>query len=371
MFQNDSNWLPTDGLTLPQRYFVSDEIFQEETKRLFHKQWFCVGRRERLSKPGDYFLADVAGESLIISLDDNATPRAVFNVCRHRGSRLTTEPNGEFAHCRIRCPYHRWTYNCEGNLLAAPNMSDDFCSDDWPLRVARLEEWQGFLFVNLADDPTPIEEAFAPHWHQLDPWRTAELQNAHREEYELTTNWKMVFQNFNECYHCRSVHPGLDDLSPVTDCSNDFNEGPFLGGPMQLTAESMTTDGSLTASPIRTLTDEQRRRVYYYTMLPNMMFGMHPDFVVAWRIEPGSPSQTKIIAEWLYEPEALQQSGFDPQRAIDFWDRTNRQDWDICQSSYEGVESKAYQPGPWSTSESIPMNFDRSVLAVLEGHTES
>jgi len=140
---------------------------------------------------------------------------------------------------------------------------------------------------------------------------------------------------------------------------------------MQLSAESMTTDGRLTAPPIRSLTDEQKRRVYYYTMLPNMMFGMHPDFVVAWRIEPRTPSQTKVIAEWLYEPEALQQADFDPQRSIDFWDRTNRQDWEICQSSYEGVRSKAYQPGPWSSSESIPMNFDRSVLAVLERKSES
>ena len=357
---------PREGMTLPQRFFVCPDLFRKETERLFHASWFCVGRREQLAAPGDYFLADVAGENLIVTIDDQHVPHAYFNVCRHRGCRLTTEQHGQFSHCRIRCPYHRWTYDCQGELLAAPNMSEDFKSEEWPLHVVKLAQWQGFLFVNLAENPVPIEEAFAPFWHQLTPWRTTDLQVAHGQEYELATNWKMIFQNFNECYHCRSVHPGLDDLSPVEGCSNEFNKGPFLGGPMQLSSESMTLDGRRTAPTIRTLDDDQKQRVYYYTMLPNMMFAMHPEYVLAWRIEPQGPGQTKITAQWLYEPEALQQPDFDPQRAVDFWDRTNRQDWDICQTSYAGVQSKAYRPGPWSTSESIPRAFDESVLDVLQ-----
>lgn len=369
--ENDQVVEPIDGMTLPQRYFVSEELFREEKARIFHSQWFCVGRRQQLNQTGDYFLADVAGESLIITIDENHSLRAMFNVCRHRGCRLATAADGQFSHSRIRCPYHRWTYDCQGELLAAPNMPDDFRADEWPLQSAEIVEWQGFLFVHLAEEPQPIDEAFAPFWRQFDAWRMQELVVAHSEVYDLATNWKMVFQNFNECYHCRSVHPGLDDLSPVTDCSNDFSAGPFLGGPMQLSAESMTTDGKRTAEPIRTLDDQQKQRVYYYTMIPNMMYGLHPDFVVAWRIEPQGPSHTKIIAQWLYEPEAIQQPDFDPQPAIEFWDRTNRQDWDICQSSYEGVCSMAYRPGPWSDSESIPRAFDQSVLELLRNSAES
>ena len=364
---DDALEAPQEGMTLPQRYFVSDEIFAEETGRLFHGDWFCLGRRDQLSSPGDFFLADVAGESVIVTLDAEGKPRAVFNVCRHRGSRLTEEAAGRFAHCRIRCPYHRWTYDCGGSLLAAPNMQDDFDVGDWPLHSVELASWQGFLFVNLSATPRPIAESFAPYWNQLDPWRASELRVAHQEEYDLATNWKMVFQNFNECYHCRSIHPGLDELSPVQDCSNDFTEGRFLGGPMQLSAESMTSDGKCTAPTIGSLDEKQRRRVYYYTLLPNLMLGLHPDFVIAWRLEPKSPSKTRIIAQWLYEPEAIRRVDFDAGPAVSFWDKTNRQDWAICQSSYLGVASKAYRPGPWSTSESIPRSFDRSVLDALDG----
>ncbi|MEO1529485.1 MAG: aromatic ring-hydroxylating dioxygenase subunit alpha [Planctomycetota bacterium] len=362
---NERNQVPQDGMTLPQHFFVSEEIFEQETKSLFQGDWFCIGRREQLNQPGDYFLADVVGESLIVTLDSEGQLQAMYNVCRHRGSRLATEPRGAFSHCRIRCPYHRWTYDCAGELLAAPNMAEEFQVADWPLRHVTVDVWEGFVFINLANDPPPIATAFEAFWEQLSPWSTGDLVVAHEEKYELATNWKMVYQNFNECYHCRSVHPGLDELSPVEDCSNDFSEGPFLGGPMQLSSESMTIDGKRTAPVIRTLDEARKHRVYYYTLLPNMLFGLHPDFVLAWRLEPRSPGSTKITAQWLYEPEAIASPGFDPRPAIEFWDRTNRQDWDICQSSYQGVCSRGYQPGPWSTSESIPKSFDRSVLAAL------
>lgn len=366
MMNDETFQRPVDGMTLPQHFFVSEEIFARETDRLFHSGWYCVGRRDQLLGPGQYFLAEVAGESLIVTLGADHHLHAAFNLCRHRGSRLATDSAGEFSHCRIRCPYHRWTYDCDGKLLAAPNMPDSFQKDEWSLRTAVIDVWQGFLFVNLAGNPQPIEDAFRPFWNQLSDWRTSELKVAHQEEYELETNWKMVFQNFNECYHCRSVHPGLEELSPVDDCSNDFSHGPFLGGPMRLSSESMTTNGKRTADVIQSLPEDKRDRVYYYTLLPNMLFAMHPDFVLAWRIHPRSPSQTTITAQWLYESDAMQHPDFDPGSAIEFWDQTNRQDWEICQSSYEGIRSKAYAPGPWSPRESIPQSFDRSVLDALE-----
>ena len=358
---------PSNSMTLPRRFFVSEEIFAEESERLFRSGWFCVGRREQLARPGDYFLADVAGEKLIVTLDSEGEPQALFNVCRHRGTRLATERSGEFTHCRIRCPYHRWTYDCNGRLLAAPNMDgrSQFALADWPLHKAAIADWQGFLFVNLAHDPQQITAAFSSFWDHLNPWRTADLRVAHRENYELDTNWKMVFENFNECYHCLSVHPGLNELSPVDQCTNDFSEGPFLGGPMQLAAESMTTTGRRTAPAIRTLDEQRQQRVYYFTLLPNMMFAMHPDCVLTWRLQPQGPGQTRIVTEWLYEPETIETPGFDAGPAIEFWDQTNRQDWAICQSSYAGVSSTAYRPGPWSPSESVPRAFDRSVLTAL------
>ena len=369
---NDHNEQPVQGSTLPGRYFTSDEIFATETARLFHDRWFCVGRREQLARAGDFFLAEVAGESLIIAIDEQDGLRALLNVCRHRGTRLVGDERGHFAGAHIRCPYHRWTYRCDGRLIAAPNMDEraDFACDDWPLHTAEIAEWEGFLLVNLSPSPQPVEQAFAAFYDRLRPWRVAELRVAHREDYDVATNWKMVFENFNECYHCPSVHPGLNEMSPVSECSNDFTTGPFLGGPMELAAESMTTTGQRAAAVIHTLEGADSRRVYYYTLLPNMLFALHPDFVIAWRLEPRSSQRTGIVALWLFEPEAMAEPDFDPAPAIEFWDTTNRQDWEICQQSRRGVQSGAYRPGPWSPRESIPRAFDEEVLRILGNGSE-
>jgi Rieske 2Fe-2S family protein len=364
---NESSEEPVSGKTLPRRYFTSDEVFATETARLFHDRWFCVGRRGQLAKPGDYFLADVAGESLIISLDEQQQLHAPSNVCRHRGTQLVSNSEGHLPACRVQCRYHRWTYHCDGRLIAAPNMDEqpDFDRGDWPLHTAQIAEWEGFLLVNLSPAPQSVQSAFAPFYERLRPWRVSELRVAHREKYDVATNWKMIFENFNECYHCPSVHPGLNEMSPVDACTNDFAEGPFLGGPMELAAESMTTTLRLAAPVIGTLDRADARRVYYYTLLPNMLFALHPDFVIAWRLEPRSSRQTRVVAEWLFEPETMASPDFDPTPAVDFWDTTNRQDWAICQQSRQGVESKAYQPGPWSSRETMSQAFDAEVLRVL------
>ena len=368
MVAKTGNQRARDGFTLPGDYFTSDEMFDRERQRLFHGGWYCVGRREQLSEAGDYFQETVVGEQLLVTLNQDEQLRAFYNVCRHRGTRLANEPSGRFRNCRIMCPYHRWTYDCDGRLLTAPAMDrqPDFDSEDWPLREVAIGEWAGFLFVNLAEQPVPIQESFGPFWNRLEAWRGAELRIAHREEYELATNWKLVFQNFSECYHCLSVHPGLNDLSPVTSCENDFTEGPFLGGPMQLVKGSMTMSGEMCAPPIRTLDDIDRRRVYYYTLLPSLLLAPHPDFLVAWRIQPRAPDSTRIECYWLFEPETMREPGFDPSGAVQFWDQTNRQDWQICQSSYEGIRSRAYMPGPWSPDESVPRAFDREIVRILE-----
>ena len=359
------------GLTLPAAYFTSEEIYAEEREKIFGTSWFYIGRANRLAQPGDFFLAEVADESLIVTVGDDGQARAFFNVCRHRGTRLCAEPGGQFEHGKIRCPYHQWTYDCQGSLVAAPRMDEgrSFNRSEWSLLRAGLAEWEGFLFVNLAPEPEPITDSFAPHWNRLRTWRVSELQTAHRETYELKTNWKLIFHNFNECYHCLSIHPGLNDRSPVRSGTNDFIEGRFLGGPMNLTAESMTMSGARCAPLIRDLADDDHRRVYYYTLMPNMLLALHPDFVVAWQLQPTAPGRTTIHCDWLFEPETIAQPDFDPSDGVEFWDQTNRQDWEVCQRSYVGVRSRAYSPGPWAPNEVIPQAFDQELLRSM-GHEQ-
>ena len=149
--------------TLPGRYYTSPEIFAEEVERIFTRRWVCVGRAAELPDPGDYFLADVAGESVIVLRDQGGTLRAHYNVCRHRGTRLCEERRGRLSET-IQCPYHAWTYTLDGQLIGAPHMSEveGFHKRDYPLRSPALAEWEGFLLINLAPDPEPFAQVFAP-----------------------------------------------------------------------------------------------------------------------------------------------------------------------------------------------------------------
>src|SRR4029077_13343839 len=226
--------------TLPQQYFVSPEIFAEEQKRIFAGQWVLVGHHSDIAKPGDYFVADVvppspdsgvAKESLIIVHDKNGKVHSFYNVCRHRGTRLCEEENGHLS-AAIQCPYHAWTYGLDGRLIGAPHMDEvaGFDKADYSLHTANLALWEGFVFVNLADAPTPLENVFAPLAGKFSHWNLPQLRSAKRIEYDVRANWKLIFENYSECYHCPGVHPALSKLTPYDAAQNDLADGPFLGG---------------------------------------------------------------------------------------------------------------------------------------------
>src|SRR5213596_2874631 len=234
--------------TLPQRYFVSPEIFAEELQKIFANHWVLVGHQSQLAELGDYFLAEVAGESLIVTKDQRSTIRGFYNVCRHRGSRLCEEQNGHVA--AIQCPYHAWTYALDGRLLGAPHMDETprFNKAEYPLKPARLGLWEGFIFLNLADSPAPLEEWFAPLAGKFSRWNLAALRSAKRIEYDVRANWKLIFENYSECYHCLGVHPELSKISPYDSAENDLTEGPFLGGFMRIANDkSLTKSGNACA----------------------------------------------------------------------------------------------------------------------------
>src|SRR5258705_5084817 len=166
--------------TLPQRYSVSPEIFGEELQKIFPSNWVLVGHQGQLAEPGDYFLAEVAGESLIVVKDQRSTIRAFYNVCRHRGARLCEQRNGHAA--TIQCPYHAWTYALDGRLLGAPHMDETpgFNKAEYPLKPVRLGLWEGFIFLNLADASASIEKWFEPLGEKFSPWNLTALRSAER-----------------------------------------------------------------------------------------------------------------------------------------------------------------------------------------------
>jgi Rieske 2Fe-2S family protein len=361
--------LPGQVRTLPRAYYTSEAVFREEADRIFARRWVCVGRAEQIAGPGDYFLAEVAGESLIVVRDKQEGPRAFFNVCRHRGTRLCEEPSGRL-NGTIQCPYHGWTYGLDGRLLGAPHMSETegFDPADFPLHGAALGAWDGFLFVNLEPQPTALEAALAPLAGKFAAWRLAELRAFRRIEYDVRANWKLFFQNFSECYHCPRIHPELTRLSHYRSGANDLTDGPILGGYMTIDppSDSLTLSGEAACpQPVGPLGDDDRRRVYYYSVFPNLFLTLLPDYAMWHTLRPVAPDRTRIVCEWLFAPGAASPPAAGPEDAIAFWDRTNRQDWHVCELAQQGVSSRAYTPGPYAVQESLLAAFDRELLAAL------
>lgn len=352
--------------TLAQRYFMSPEIFAKEQENIFSSQWVLVGHQSQIAKPGDYFVQEVAGESLIIAHDQEATLRAFYNVCRHRGTRLCEEQSGHSS--TIQCPYHAWTYALDGRLVGVPHMDKvrGFDKDEHSLHAINLALWHGFIFVNLADEPKPLEEVFAPMAGKFAHWNLPMLRSAKRVEYDVQANWKLIFQNYSECNHCPGVHPALQKLTPYDLAENDFCEGPFLGGFMPITkGKSLTMSGNACALPVGDVNAEDFHRVFYYSIFPNMLLSMHPDYVMVHQIRPQSRERTLILCDWLFHPDAFARPDFHPEDAIDFWDMTNKEDWHVCELSQKGIASRAYEPGPYSPRESIPAAWDREYLRYI------
>ncbi|MDH5284191.1 MAG: aromatic ring-hydroxylating dioxygenase subunit alpha, partial [Gemmatimonadota bacterium] len=277
--------LPTRGqTTLPRGYFTSPAVLAEEVDRIFTRQWLCVDREERIAGRGDYFLLDVAGESIIILRDQQGAVRGFYNVCRHRGSRLCEEHRGSLSET-IQCPYHAWTYGLDGRLIGAPATNDleGFRKQDWPLKPVSVALWEGFIFVNLAEDSVSFEDSHAPLLGRFARFGMAGLKLGRTHEYDIRANWKLIVQNYSECYHCPLVHPTLTRRTPPTLGENDLVDGPFLGGYMVLAEDSrsMTMSGRVCGLPVsNALPAADHDRVYYYSLMPNMLLSLHPDYVM-------------------------------------------------------------------------------------------
>jgi Rieske 2Fe-2S family protein len=351
---------------MPGEYYTSPAVLAEERERIFARQWNCVGRASAMPKAGDFIAREIAGDSIIVLRDRSGVLRAFFNVCRHRGTRLCREASGHFSET-VQCPYHAWTYTIDGRLIGAPHMQDveGFNKDDYPLHAASVAEHEGFVFVNIDPNPTPFADAFAPMLPRMSKYTLGALTVGHRATYEVHANWKLVFQNYSECLHCPVIHPELAAVLPYQSGANDLIEGPFLGGYMEITPpnRSATLRGRACGRPVNAeLDDTDQRRAFYYSVMPNMLLSIQPDYVNYYLVTPVAVDRTIVESEWLFSPASDGDAAFNPDDAIAFWDVTNRQDWDIVAQSQLGIQSRRYQPGPYSPRESIPAAWDREYL---------
>jgi Rieske 2Fe-2S family protein len=356
--------MSTQQMTLPARYYTDPEIFRRELETFFCGMWVCAGREEQVANPGDYFLSEVAGESIIVTRDSGGALRAFYNVCRHRGTRMCREQQGKFV-ARIQCPYHGWTYGLDGGLLGTPHMDEaTFRREDYPLHGVHADAWEGQVFLNLSRNATALVEQLADLPPKFAPWKIHELRVYKRHDYEVQANWKLIVLNYNECLHCPILHPLLTRITDTMSGDNDTPQPTYIGGSMLFrgAAQTMSMDGQRRRDYLPGLNEEQRKQVLYYAVYPNLLLSLHPDYVMAHRLWPLAPDLTRVTCEWYFHPAEMAKPEFVAEDALEFWDKTNREDWLISELSQQGISSRAYKPGPYSPREGLPMAFDRMIL---------
>lgn len=354
----------SEALTLPQSYYTDPEWFRREMEAIHLDIWLCAGRVGQIPKPGDYFVRQIANASVIITRDEQGGVRAFHNVCRHRGTLLCKEAEGRF-NGRIQCQYHAWTYKLDGTLANAPHMEKvvGFSDADYPLNAIAIAEWDGHIFINLSARPIPFSEHVAGLDKKFRPWRMEELQMVERRAYQLKANWKLIIQNYSECLHCPIVHPLLQKHSHYMSGDNEPAQPTYLGGRMDLRdgVRSLTMDGTTSRCALPGLSKDDQRHVYYYCVLPNFFLNLHPDYMLTFTLWPKAVDQTEIICEWHFHPDEINKPGFNPSDAIEFWNLTNKQDWELSELAQQGISSRGYQPGPYSNREELLLALDRWV----------
>ena len=344
---------------LPTAAYTDERVLAWERRAFFAGSWWCAGRLAELSARGNQHAVTVGGIGVLLVVRDG-TARAFANVCRHRGHELLSD--GHSADRRaVLCPYHGWSYDLAGGLRTAPRMGEDFDRRGFDLVELPLVDWHGWLFVNATADAGD----FAAHLGDLDrlvaPYRPERLVTRARHAYTVAANWKVITENYHECYHCPMIHPELCAMTPPDSGENWHEPGMWLGGSMVLRdhAATMSLDGRSGATP---LPGVDPRSVLYLGVFPNLLVSLHPDYVMTHRMVPAGAGRTLVECEWLFAPDVT-----DPSYAVDFWDLTNRQDWSACESVQRGMVTPHFEAGPLAPDEDGVYHFVTHMARAYQG----
>jgi Rieske 2Fe-2S family protein len=366
------------GFSLPQEIYTSEEVFCLDLERVFRRRWLFAGYTCQLARPGDYFTFEIGGDSLIVIRDDEGEVRAHFNTCRHRGSRICSEPAGHVG--KLICPYHQWVYERDGRLAAARWMGPDFEKGQYPLHSAHVQVLAGLIYVCLAEEPPdfgPARRAIEPFLrpHGLDRAKICFVQ-----DYTIRANWKLLVENNRECYHCPGGHPefcqanfdvgmpgdprGGEEYQRTFQTMRDYWEGQGLEvGPVnfpngewfrcaRVPLRTGYVTESLDGQPLAPLMGGLPSRdlgSLRVINLPHAWFHCNSDNANGTQLIPLGPELTKARLTWLVHADAVEGVDFDPQRVAEFWRVTTEQDFVLCENNHAGIRSSRYQPGPYSS----------------------
>jgi glycine betaine catabolism A len=379
------------GYSLERDFYLSTEIFAREQERIFRKSWVFVGHSCEIAKPGDYLTCEIGSVPMIVIRDEDGRVRAFGNVCRHRGSLICASETGR-TH-RLVCPYHSWSYGLDGRLLTASLMGKDFDKSRYRLRQAQAGEFDGLIFVNLAEKPSPFAELRDHLSPILRPQGMGRGKIALIRDYALDVNWKIIVENNRECYHCPSNHHGYVsvhydtengkphmadeiaerlasctlrweklglDVSRVNTSSNSTSEW-FRANrtPLRKGMVSESPDGQLVSKILMGGFDDPDMGTARANTNVNFWCHANADYAHTVRITPVAPERTVVRGYWLVDETAVEGRDYDPREISAFHDQVMTEDWEICRRQWRGVTSPIFEPGPYSPA--MEQNVERFI----------
>ncbi|MFZ2508339.1 MAG: aromatic ring-hydroxylating dioxygenase subunit alpha [Steroidobacteraceae bacterium] len=383
-----------DGFALPGGVYRDPELYEQEIRRIFLKSWMYVGHQSRIPERGDYFLFEIAGESVIIARDGDGRINAMMNVCRHRGSRVCDLPAGRES--RFVCRYHGWTYGLDGALRAAARTPEGFDRSQHGLRRLHSRVFAGLIFVNFEGDPESFAGFESDMAGPLRPYRLERSKVAHRQNYQIASNWKLAVENYCECYHCQPAHPeysvghGRAIPRPEYDAMLEqvLQRAPELGLTRDavhrcwLDSDAFGAErgferypllrghqtGSRDGQPVAPLLGDIKGYDGGATdlQLGPMTFGLaYCDHVILYRFTPRALRSTDCEITWLVNESAVDGRDYDRTSLTWLWNVTTLADKEIIERNQAGVDSRYFVPGPLSPMEAFTRQFLNWYVATM------
>ena len=379
------NWLSNDrkGHTLPRGLYVSDEAFAFDTQVMLKSVWLYACTVAHVKNAGDYFVFELAGNSIIILRGRDNEVRAFWNSCRHRGAKICLEQSGRAP--RLMCPYHQWTYGLDGKLLAARSMAEDFDKADHGLNPVALENVGGLIFICLSDNPPPIDRVKADIVDQIAVYDLEKLKVAVQDDYIEDANWKLVMENNRECYHCDVGHPELISVLGTTGFGKDAPADDYLetkraewqalgidhdviefpDGWWHRIARLALANGAVTQSIDGKLACQkligpfkapETSSLSVWTQ-PNSWHHFCCDHVVTFSLTPIGPDKTLLRTSWLVHEDAVEGVDYNPDHLAALWRATNVQDGHFSMVNHQGIANDGYVQGPYAVEENLVEDF--------------
>lgn len=365
------------GFSLDRSFYTDPDVFQLDMELIWYRQWLFAGHDCELTRPGSFFTIKIGDHPVIVLRDRQGTIRAFHNSCRHRGSLVCTAKKGMSA--RLVCPYHQWTYDLDGTLVFARQMGEGFDASQFGLKPVACESVGGYIFICLAKEPPDFAAFRAVMEPYFAPLGLTDARVAHESTIVEKGNWKLVWENNRECYHCSGNHPELCKTFPETPAFTDLQaveNDPELGelwarseaaglparyradadGQFRLMRVPLVGDAvsyTMSGKPAvrRRLSDRApdghfgALLLYHYPTTWNHGLGDH---AISFRVMPLSATETEVTTKWLVHKDAVEGVDYRLDNLIHVWTETNDQDRRVVEDNAQGIASPAYEPGPYS-----------------------